>query len=271
MSPSGFFHRLRIAATTDCLLMKWTEDIGETEMLYSPKPVFSKCQTCTLRKPNAFCDLPKEALVELDHIKHERTFSPGDRLFSEGSPADEVMIVCQGAAALTFASSTGRPLMLGLSDSGEVLGLSSVLSGSRHQLSAEAVKKTRVARIDRANFLRLLARFPSAAINAGTELSRQVNRSYDKIRLLGPGLSVLQRVAAWLQHAQQSHFQAENGFEIGLTHEQIAQVLGISRESVTRALTYLRRRGVLQTDGMHLHVRDPEYLRSLALAREPNS
>src|SRR5438045_6322067 len=117
-------------------------------MLYSPQPVFSKCQTCTLRKPNAFCDLPKQALVELDRIKRERTFSPGDRLFSEGTAADEVMIVCQGATTLTFASSTGRPLILGLSESGEVLGLSSVLSGGRHQLSAEAVKKTRVARVD---------------------------------------------------------------------------------------------------------------------------
>jgi CRP/FNR family transcriptional regulator, cyclic AMP receptor protein len=245
--------------------------MGEKGAFYSPEPRFLKCESCALRKRNSFCDLPREALIELDRIKHERTFSPGERLFNEGSPADELMIVCEGGTALTLSSSTGKPLILGVSGSGEVLGLSSLISSRQHELSAEAVRKTRVARISRSEFLKLLERFPPAAINAGAELSRQVSRAYDKIRLLGGGLSVLQRVTAWLVHMQEKHFRGEGVLEIGLTHEQIAQLLGISRESVTRALSELRRRGVLHMDRAHFCIRDPEYLHLLAHAQVPAS
>jgi CRP-like cAMP-binding protein len=104
------------------------------------------------------------------------------------------MIVCEGAATLTFSSYTGNVAMLGLSERGEVLGLSSAISGHAHEVSAEALEKTRVAAIGRSDFLHLLERFPAAATNAGTELSRKVNRAYEKIRLIGSGLSVPPRV-----------------------------------------------------------------------------
>ncbi len=173
------------------------------------------------------------------------------------------MIVCEGTATLTFSSSVGNAVMLGLSEHGEVLGLSSAVAGHRHEVSAEALEHTCVAVIPRLDFLKLLEHFPSAAINAGTELSRKVNRAYDKIRLIGSGLSVLQRLAAWLLHMQESHSDRSGLVTIALTHERIAQLVGVSRESITRALSNLRKRGVLEVRGIHFHVRDSNYLRSL--------
>jgi CRP/FNR family transcriptional regulator, cyclic AMP receptor protein len=228
-----------------------------------PTPVSSQCQACRLRKENTFCHLPREALIELDRIKHVRTFAPGDRLFDEGKPLNELMIVCEGAAILTFSTSIGNDLMLGLSERGEVLGLSSAMSGHCHQASAEAMDHVRVAVIARQDFLKFLERFPSAAMNAGTELSRKVSRAYHKIRLIGSGLSVRQRLAAWLLHLQPSHLDHDKVVTIALTQERIAQLLGASRESITRALSDLRRRGVLEVKGIHFYLRDPSYLRAL--------
>ena len=135
-----------------------------------PIPVFSSCQTCKLRQHNSFCNLPREALIELDRIKQVRTFAPGDQLFDEGQPVHELMIVCEGAATLTFSSSIGNVLMLGLSERGEGLGLSSAISGHRHEVSAHAVENTRVAAIARSDFLKHLQRFPPAAINAALNI-----------------------------------------------------------------------------------------------------
>jgi CRP/FNR family transcriptional regulator, cyclic AMP receptor protein len=235
-----------------------------------PIPVSSKCQTCESRNQNWFCNLPAEALIELDRIKQVRTFVPGDRLFDEGKPVHELMIVCEGAATLTLSSSTGNVAMLGLSERGEVLGLSSAISGHAHEVSAEAVEKTRVAAIGRSDFLNLLERFPAAATNAGTELSRKVNRAYDKIRLIGSGLSVPQRLAAWLLHMQRNHCDCGDLVTIALTHERIAQLLGASRESITRAVSNLRRLGVVEVRGIHFYIRDRKYLRSLLHAPEQN-
>jgi CRP-like cAMP-binding protein len=68
-----------------------------------PIPVSSKCQSCESRNQNWFCNLPAEALIELDRIKQVRTFARGDPLFDEGKPVHELMIVCEGAATLTFS------------------------------------------------------------------------------------------------------------------------------------------------------------------------
>lgn len=228
-----------------------------------PVWVFSKCRSCKLRTQNSFCNLPREALVELDRIKQVRTFAPGDRLFDEGKPVDELMIVCEGAAALTFSSSNGHLVMLGLSERSEVLGLSSAISGHPHEVSAEALENTRVAAIVRTDFLRLLELFPTASINAGAELSRKVNRAYDKIRLIGSGLSVRQRLAAWLLHMGGNYSDRGDLVITALTHERIAQLLGVSRESITRALSNLRRRGAVEVRGTHFYVLDSKYLRSL--------
>jgi len=221
----------------------------------------SSCQTCKLRNKNSFCNLPGEALIALDRLKQTRCSAAGTRLFDEGEPVHEVLIVCQGSVALTFCSYGGNGAMLGLSAPGEVLGLSSAMSGGPHELSAYALENTQLAAIPRQAFLRLLERFPEAALNAGIDLSRKVNRAYEKIRLIGSGLSIRQRLAAWLLHAQEARVGKD--LLITFTHERIAQMLGVSRESVTRAISDLRGRGVLDVNGIHFLIRDESYLRRL--------
>lgn len=173
------------------------------------------------------------------------------------------MIVCDGAVTLTFSSSKGTVVMLGVADCGEVLGLSSAISAHRHETTADALVNTRVAVIPVAEFLRFVERFPSVALNVGAALSRNVNRAYEKIRLIGSGLSVPERLAAWLLRLQDSRPDKSACVKITLTHERIAQVLGASRESVTRALSHLKKLGVVEVRGIHFYVRDRDYLSSL--------
>lgn len=232
-------------------------------MLEVPVQIFPKCQQCGLKKQNSFCNLPGDALVELNRISYTRTFTPGERLFDEGEPIHELMIVCEGAAVLTFSTPLGAVMMLGVSERGEVLGLSSALSGHGHEVAADALQTTCVTAIRRLDFLGFLEQFPSAAINAGIQLSHKLNRAYDKIRMIGSGLSVAQRLAAWLLRMQGSQSCRLRPITIALTHERIAQLLGASRESVTRSLSDLRRRGALEVRGIQYYLHDPDHLRSL--------
>ena len=178
-----------------------------------------------------------------------------------------VMIICKGSAALTFSSPVGKAGMPGLAEPGEVLD-GPPISGHPHQASAEALETTRVAAVAQRDFLRLLDRFPSAAMNANKELSRKVERAYDKVRLIGSGFSVNQRLAAWLLHIQESGSGPDNPITLVLTQERIAQLLGVSRESITRALSNLKGRGVIESRGIHVYIRDGNYLRSLLRAPE---
>ena len=223
----------------------------------------SHCISCKLRTSRYFCNLPDEAIAELDRMKEMRTFAPRTKLFAEGEAVHEVMIVCEGRAALLISSSTGNSLMLGLSERGEVLGLSSAISGDQHEVSAEALDNVQVATIPRRLFLAFLERFPAASANAARELGYKVNRAYDRIRLTAPGLSVRQKLAAWLLQMQELQSDRTEMLRIPLTHERIAQLLGVSRESVTRALSELKRGGVIEIRGIHLYIRNSVYLNTL--------
>lgn len=242
--------------------MAATNELNSQDMGKIPQLIFSNCEECRSHKGSSFCNLPKPALKELDRIKHVRAVAQGDRLFNEGRPVEELMIVCEGGALLTFASN-GRTLAIGVSEPNEVLGLSSVISGRPHEGSAEAIENTRVAVINRSDFLNFLERFPAAALNASAELSRKVNRAYDKIRLIGAGFSVRQRLAAWLLRLQNNSRNRNDLVRVTLTHERIAQLLGVSRESVTRALSGLRKQGIIDVHGIQLRVCDRKGLESI--------
>ena len=219
----------------------------------------SSCFNCQHRGIDSFCNLPVHSLIELNAIRTVCEFTPGQQLFGEGQSVDDVMIICDGAASLTFAGSGGGAMMLGLSEPGEVLGLSSALSGRAHETTASAVGPTRVATIPREEFLDFMQHNPAVAQRAIVGLTQKVNRAYDKIRLVGSGWSVDQRVARWLLDAADEHGR----LQVTLTHERIAQFLGVARESITRALSSFKRRGVLEVRGIQFHLRDKEYFQSL--------
>ncbi len=227
-----------------------------------PLQVPSKCRTCKNLRQHSFCDLPSEVLAELERVKKFRDYAPGERIFREGEPVDELMIVCEGAVTLTFSASGGNVMMLGLSECGEMLGLSSHLSGHPHETTADALVNTKIACISTADFIRLCDRFPAFSKNINLELSHKVNRAYDKIRLVGSGLSVSQRLAAWLLQMQAEHADDEGRIRITLTHEQMAQLLGVTRESITRALSKFKRDGVIVVRGIHYYLRDTNFLRA---------
>jgi CRP/FNR family transcriptional regulator len=219
----------------------------------------SSCFNCQHRGPHSFCNLPAHSLIELNAIRTVREFAPGQQLFGEGQSVDDVIIICDGAASLTFAASGGGAMMLGVSEPGELLGLSSALSDRAHETTASAIGPTRVATIPREDFLDFMQHNPAAAQRAIVGLTQKVNRAYDKIRLVGSGLSVDQRVARWFLDTADEHGR----LQVTLTHERIAQLLGVARESVTRSLSAFKRRGVLEVRGIQFYLRDKEYFQSL--------
>jgi CRP/FNR family transcriptional regulator, cyclic AMP receptor protein len=220
----------------------------------------ASCQTCE-KTDGLFCNLPQQALVDLDRIKRSQTYVPREFIFHEGQPLDEVAIVCQGTVALMFTTSSGDCIMVGLAGPGEVLGLTSVMTGGAHDVSAQALGFTRVATVNKSEFLAFLERHPLAALNAGAELSHKINRAYSKIRLTGSGFSVQQKVAAWL--LQESKPQDDSVVTLPLTHERIAQLLDVSRESVTRSLSAFKRAGAIQGGSGNIRICNRQRLQAV--------
>jgi CRP/FNR family transcriptional regulator, cyclic AMP receptor protein len=115
----------------------------------------------------------------------------------------------------------------------------------------------------------LLEEFPAATMRAAEHLSRDCNEAYDHIRTIGLSGSVLERVARMIYDYTAEAQPSKDGdtkAKLALTHEEIAQLLGTSRETVSRALSDLKRRGLAEIRGATLVVHDRPQLAKAARA-----
>jgi CRP-like cAMP-binding protein len=219
----------------------------------------------------ALANFPSDVQAEIDRIRRVRMFARRELIFQEGDRVDEIFIVSHGSVALYFTSSRGDTVLLGLALPGEILGLSSALSMRPHLVTAQALELSRVLAITKDQFISLVDRFPSFALYAAAELSRKINRAYDKIRLTGAGFSVQQRLAAWILQMHESDPVSKRIVIRSLTHERIAQLLNLSRESVTRALSGLKRAGAIEQTGDEIEILNLGYLHTLVNQHQVSS
>lgn len=229
-------------------------------------PIIDHCAACKLRNSNFFCSLSPESLRDLDEIKHTSSYPEGALVFVEGQAARGVYVVCQGRAKLMTTNRDGKTLILKIVQPGEILGMHSVISGKAHELTVETLQPSQLAFISRDDFLRFLKRHGDACLHAAQHLSRDCQSAYDSIRSIGLSHSVTEKLARLLLQWS-AEGKAADGMtrtKLALTHEEIAQLIGSSRETVTRALGELKKRHVAELNGSTLLVRNKCALESLA-------
>ena len=228
-------------------------------------PIIRSCITCKFREDRLFCNLGADALKELDSLKRMRTFSEGEVLFSENELADEVMILCQGKVKLSISSADGKKIILSIAEPGEVMGMGSVIASHAYESTAEALEPVQVNSIGRREFMNFLQRFQQVALHAARELSEAQIRACSEIKLIGLGQSVPQKLAMLiLQWDGKAPAEKKGKVKLALTHEEVAQLLGTSRETVTRALTELKKKKLIEVHGVDVHILNYDKLRQAA-------
>jgi CRP/FNR family cyclic AMP-dependent transcriptional regulator len=229
-------------------------------------PIVDSCAACKLRNSNFFCALSPESLRDLDEIKHVSSYPEGALVFVEGQAARGVYIVCQGRAKLMTTNRDGKTLILKIAQPGEILGLHSVISGQEHELTVETLQPSQLAFISREDFLKFLKSHGDACLHAAQHLSRDCQSAYDSIRSIGLSHSVSEKLARLLLQWAADGKAAEGVIrtKLALTHEEIAQLIGSSRETVTRALGEFKKRHVAELNGSTLLVRNRTALEGLA-------
>jgi CRP/FNR family transcriptional regulator len=166
------------------------------------------------------------------------------------------------------ANSEGKTLILKIGDPGEILGLQSVVSGQPHELTVETLQPSQVAFIAREDLLVFLKQYGEACLHAAQHLSRDCHSAYDLIRSIGLSHSVSERLARLV--LQLAGAIAENGEEprvkVALTHEEIAQLIGASRETVTRTLGDFKKHKFMEFKGATLIIRNRSALEAMTAA-----
>lgn len=227
--------------------------------------ITENCLICKLRHAGFFCDLPKASLEDLEKIKYASAYPQGAVLFVEGQGPRGVYIVCSGRVKLSTTSRDGKTLILRIAEAGEVLGLHAAVSGKPYELTAETLQPSQLDFIRREEFLKFLEHHGDACLHAAQHLSENCQNAYEMIRSLGLSHSVSEKLARLLLEWAADGDTTKDGIRIkvSLTHEEIAQLIGTSRETVTRVLSEFREKQLAQLRGSTLLIRDKAGLEKL--------
>jgi CRP/FNR family transcriptional regulator len=118
------------------------------------------------------------------------------------------------------------------------------------------------------DFRKLLHEYPDVAVNAMQQFGNYYRGACRQIRYLGLSTSTAEKLASFLLESSLRGQQTQQGvrFILSLTHEEIAQVIGLTRESVTRGLAEFRRRSLISTKGPSIVIRNKTALEAIAVA-----
>jgi CRP/FNR family transcriptional regulator len=181
---------------------------------------------------------------------------PARVLIAEDQKPLNIPFLLEGEVSISMTSLNGRQFLLGVAGAGEILGLASAVSGDCSEIRAVARHPCQIALLRRQDFLDFLGRHPPASSYIALELSLLCRRISERLRIFGLTTSVRARLASLLLEWCRDGRQTKNGTQIrvGLTHGEIGDCIGSSRESITRTLTDFRSQDLVTVHGSTLIV-----------------
>jgi len=245
----------------------WQEAEIKTKSPYG-LPITDNCQNCRMLRNDLFCGVSTASMRALDRIKHASSYPGGALIFMEGETPRGVYILCQGRAKVLTTNSEGRTLILKIAQPGEILGLNSVLAGRPQEFTVETWQPSQLAFISREDFLAFIREYGDACLRVAQHLGRDCHTAYDFIRSIGLSDSASEKLARFLLEWSGGG-QERDGMvrvKLALTHEEMAQLISCSRETVSRTLSDFKKKGVLELTGSTMVIRNKRALEGLANA-----
>ena len=232
--------------------------------------LIENCLTCPVRHERLFCDLPEEAVSQLNAIKGTAFYPKGTFLCLEGQMPRGIFVLCNGRAKITASGANGKTIILGFAAPGEILGLSAVVSNKPYEVTVETLEPTQANFIARTEFLDFMKMFPDVGMHVAQQLTQTCQAAFEEIRSLGLSHSVPERFARLLlQWADTPSFarrekSGETVLKIASTQEEMAQMIGTSRETVSRIIRDFKKKGLLRVKGATWTIPDLKSIRKQA-------
>jgi CRP/FNR family transcriptional regulator len=229
--------------------------------------IIESCMGCKVSREKFFCRFSQPVLRSVDAVSHHTIMTAGAVLFIEGQSPRGLFVLCSGKVKLSTTSKDGKVLILKQAEAGEVLGLSAVISGTSYEMTAETASDCQVNFIGRHDFMTLLQRESEVGMHSALWLSQEFQGAYRDIHDLVLARSSSGKLARLLLSCAHPglHESEELRLRSAMTHEEMAQRIGSSRETVTRLLSELKKKRLIRHDGAMLVIRDRTGLEALAV------
>ena len=228
--------------------------------------IHNTCTECTVRAERLFCNMAASAIAAVDAIKFTGVYPKGSLLFVEGEMPRGIFILCSGRAKLTTSSTEGKTLIVKIAEPGEVLGASATILGKPYEVSAETIEPAQLNFIKRDDFLKLLGTNVEVCMHTAQQLSEKYHAAQREIRSLGLSQTTSEKLAKllldWCARGGEETAKGVR-LKVLLTHEEIAQMIGTTRETVTRLLSDFKRKKIIEMKGSSVFVLEKNSLETM--------
>ena len=227
--------------------------------------ILDNCMTCPARGEHLFCNLSAQAGQRLNEIKSTAVYPKGAMLFIEGQMPRGVFVLCTGKVKLSTTSREGKTIITKISDAGDVLGLNAVISNVPYEVTAEMMEPGQANFIPRHSLQLFVKDFPEVAMRVAEQLSRNYFTAYEEIRTLGLAASPSEKFAKLLLtwSAKSTQEDGSSHVKLPLTHEEIAEIIGTTRETVSRLFSEFKKKQLMQARGATLVIRSRSALEKI--------
>jgi CRP/FNR family transcriptional regulator, cyclic AMP receptor protein len=226
--------------------------------------ILDNCLSCPVREEHLFCNLSLPAVNRLNEIKSTAIYPKSTMLFIEGQQPRGVFVLCAGKAKLSTSSTEGKTIITQISQAGDVLGLSAAISNRPYEVTAEMIEPGQANFIPRESLLQFLREYGEVAVRVAEQLSRHYYAAYEEIRTLGLAGSPSEKFAKLLLSWSQSAGDSDPiQVKMTLTHEEIAEMIGTTRETVSRLFSDFKKQQLLASKGATLTIRNKSALEKM--------
>ena len=210
----------------------------------------------TLRNVRLFESLDKRELDALSELTFVRTFEKDNVIIWAEDKGDALFIIADGKVKVSIVSEDGREVILSLLSKNAVFGELSLLDGRPRSANVIAIEETQLVMLRRADFLELIQKTPSIAVALLAELASRLRKTDRQIEGLAL-LDVASRISdTLLQLAIEQGVESNSGIvvENRPTHQEIANMSGTTRETVSLVLKRLEKQGYLKSEGRKITI-----------------
>ncbi len=210
-----------------------------------------------------FSELQEDELEKIAAVMHKRTYPKNKIILMEEDEGDMLFIIDSGSVKITRISEDGREVILSMLGEGEFFGEMSIFDGEVRSANVVTLEQSEVFTLKRADFLSILERYPKISVTLLQELALRLRKSDQLIESLSLGDAENRIGLMLLRIAEESGIYKQGDVVIDKLpfQQDIANMAGTSRETVSRTLKSLENQNMISKSGHRLIIKNYDHFR----------
>ncbi|MBI5410871.1 MAG: Crp/Fnr family transcriptional regulator [Nitrospirae bacterium] len=224
------------------------------------------CETCAFRVKSVVCDLEGDNLRAFQKIKRSLRFEPHQTVFYEGHACLGLYLLCAGKVKLTRSSARGQRQIVRILQSGDLIEKHAFRDGAIHEVTCETLEPSQICLIEKEPYLALIRRDSNLALKLIQLLSCELGMHMDQLDQFTFKTARQRLAGLLLELGDRFGRKAGEGVQVGVTlkREEVAELAGVTVETVIRLLGAFRDEGLVTLNGRAITLLNPDRLAKIA-------